>query len=196
MSGIQRVRLEAVHVIQVLLEIDWWNVLTGDPIGFVLAFISLTPFAVFVAFVTLVIFKRELDTIVFVSGQLLNEVLNILLKNIFREPRPLKHVQTEEAIRTFGMPSQHSQFMAFFTLYLILFVLMKMQHKPFYFRYPIVLILSMTLMTVAYSRIYLLYHFWNQVVVGIFVGFSWAVVWFYVVYNFLEPRFFNTIISL
>lgn len=170
--------------------------MTGDPIGFVLAFISLTPFAVFIAFVTLVLFKKELDTLLFLIGQLLNELLNVILKQIIQEPRPDKHVKAEQAIKTYGMPSQHSQFQAFFTFHCILFIVLRMQHKPWYFRYPLVLMLSVSLMMVVYSRVYLEYHFWSQVLVGILTGFSWASVWFWFTYNFFEPRFFNTIISL
>jgi dolichyldiphosphatase len=170
--------------------------LTGDPIGFVLAFISLTPFAVFIAFFTLLIFKKELDTLLFLCGQLLNEVLNIVLKNVIREPRPDKHVKFDQTIKTYGMPSQHSQFQAFFTFHCILFILLRMQHKPWYFRYPLVLLLSSSLTMVVYSRVYLEYHYWSQVLVGIIVGFVWASIWFWFEYNFFEPRFFNDIISL
>ena len=168
----------------------------GDPIGYILALLSLTPFAVFIAFVTLVLFKKELDTVLFVSGQLLNELINLILKHVIREARPDMHSVKNATIKTFGMPSQHSQFMAFFTFYCILFIMIRMQHKPWYFRYPIPMGLSISLLAVVYSRVYLLYHYWFQVVVGILVGFSWAAVWFYFVYSFFEPKFFNLIIQL
>ena len=43
-------------------------------------------------------------------GQLLNELLNLVLKNlVFRSQRPASDVATSD----FGMPSSHAQFMAF-----------------------------------------------------------------------------------
>uniref|UniRef100_A0A3Q3GJW7 Dolichyldiphosphatase 1 n=1 Tax=Labrus bergylta TaxID=56723 RepID=A0A3Q3GJW7_9LABR len=60
----------------------------GDLTGNVLAYISLLPIAILVGFVTLIVFKRELHTISFFGGLILNEGVNWLLKNILREPGP------------------------------------------------------------------------------------------------------------
>ncbi|MGH0169190.1 UNVERIFIED_CONTAM: hypothetical protein FKN15_056363 [Acipenser sinensis] len=60
----------------------------GDFTGQLLAYSSLLPVFILVGFVTLIVFKRELHTISFFGGLVLNEGVNWLLKNIFREPRP------------------------------------------------------------------------------------------------------------
>jgi len=49
---------------------------------------------------------------------------------------------------------------------------------------------------VIYSRVYLLYHFWSQCAVGIVVGCIWACAWFAILYNYIEPNYFNAILSL
>jgi dolichyldiphosphatase len=168
----------------------------GDLIGFILAFISLAPFAIFVSYVTLVLFKRELDTILMLIGQLLNEVLNVILKNIIREQRPLQAMKAAHSPKTYGMPSQHSQYQTFFTVFCLLFILIKLRHKPWYFRTFCSVCLLGSLAAVIYSRVYLLYHFWSQCLVGVAVGSCWAGVWYTFLYHYLEPNYFNRILSL
>lgn len=125
---------------------------TGDAVGFVLAFVSLTPFAVIVAFVTLIAFKRELDTVMFLLGQLTNEMLNMLLKNTIREQRPENAIRAMHTPHTYGMPSNHSQFQSFFTTFSILFVIMRMRHKSFGFRFLLMAGLTSSCAAVLYSR--------------------------------------------
>lgn len=169
---------------------------TGDPIGYALAFISLAPFAILVSFVTLILFKRELDTILFFIGQLINELINHILKSLIREQRPLQVLKASHSPTSFGNPSSHSQFISFFTFYSIIFILIKMKSKPKYFKYPIIVILLLSMALVIYSRIYLLYHFWHQCFVGLICGFIFSIIWFNQVYHLIEPYLFDTIISM
>ncbi|KAM4019480.1 dolichyldiphosphatase 1 [Anomaloglossus baeobatrachus] len=60
----------------------------GDVYGQLLAYLSLGPVVILISFVTLIIFKRELHTISFLGGLVMNEGVNWLIKNIVREPRP------------------------------------------------------------------------------------------------------------
>ena len=90
----------------------------------------------------------------------------------------------------YGMPSSHAQFVAFFSTFLTLFVLLRHEthsyaHKssthiptPYWQR----LVLSVTALlcaaAVAQSRIYLNYHKPRQVYVGVAAGVACAVAWF------------------
>ena len=121
-------------------------------IGYALAFISLTPFAVIIAFVTLIAFKRELDTVMFLLGQLSNEVLNFILKNVIREQRPADSTGPLHQNKSYGMPSNHSQFQSFFTAFAVLFVVLRMRHKPLLFRVTLIVMLSTSCLAVLYSR--------------------------------------------
>ncbi|XP_047624599.1 dolichyldiphosphatase 1 isoform X4 [Phacochoerus africanus] len=97
----------------------------GDLSGHLLAYLSLSPIFVIVGFVTLIIFKRELHTISFLGGLALNEGVNWLIKHVVQEPRPCggPHV----AVGTkYGMPSSHSQFMWFFSVYSFLFLYLRL----------------------------------------------------------------------
>ncbi|XP_066975723.1 dolichyldiphosphatase 1-like isoform X2 [Macrobrachium rosenbergii] len=131
----------------------------GDRIGQLLAISSLTPLAIIVGFVTLILFRRDLHTIVFFAGALLNEAVNLVMKRIIAEPRPLtrKGLYTEH-----GMPSSHSQMMWFFSSYSILFLIF---------------------------RVYLLYHTWSQIIWGAVIGVMLGVSWFSFTHLVLSPFF-------
>jgi dolichyldiphosphatase len=71
--------------------------------------------------------QRAFDTlhsrpfqIFFFIGICLNEALNMTLKYMIREPRPATR---NNYYVQFGMPSSHSQFMFFFSIYTVLFFL-------------------------------------------------------------------------
>ncbi|XP_042210575.1 dolichyldiphosphatase 1-like isoform X3 [Homarus americanus] len=131
----------------------------GDTIGKFLAISSLAPVAIVIGFVTLILFRRDLHTIMFFAGALLNEVINLVLKNIIAEPRPVLRggLYTE-----YGMPSSHSQMMWFFTVYSILFLIF---------------------------RVYLLYHSWSQVLWGALLGILLGCGWFTLTHLVLTPLF-------
>ncbi|XP_023371989.1 dolichyldiphosphatase 1 isoform X3 [Otolemur garnettii] len=133
----------------------------GDLSGHLLAYLSLSPIFVIVGFVTLIIFKRELHTISFLGGLALNEGVNWLIKNIIQEPRPCGGPHTAVGTK-YGMPSSHSQFMWFFSIYSFLFL---------------------------YLRVYLLYHTWSQVLYGGIAGSFMAVAWFIFTQEVLTPLF-------
>ncbi|KAM6297076.1 dolichyldiphosphatase 1 isoform 2-T2 [Aegotheles albertisi] len=125
--------------------------------GQLLAYLSLGPIFIIVGFVTLIIFKRELHTISFLGGLAFNEGVNWLLKHVIREPRPCEGTHSTVTTK-YGMPSSHSQFMWFFSVYSFLFLYFRM-HQTNNARFLDLLwrhVLSICLVTVAllvsYSR--------------------------------------------
>ena len=89
----------------------------------------------------------------------------------------------------YGMPSSHSQFMFFVSVYMTLFVTFRLRHQGTFWR---VLWCGLCLglaATVAYGRIYLHYHTWLQVLVGSSIGGVVAVAWFFFVHCCLTPHF-------
>ena len=86
----------------------------------------------------------------------------------------------------YGMPSSHSQFVAFFSVSLTLFLLWRhnpnpsITHtpSPFWQRTLLSLVACLCASAVALSRIYLSYHTPKQVLVGFAAGASFAVAWF------------------
>uniref|UniRef100_A0AAQ4P2U2 Dolichyldiphosphatase n=1 Tax=Gasterosteus aculeatus aculeatus TaxID=481459 RepID=A0AAQ4P2U2_GASAC len=129
----------------------------GDLTGHVLAYFSLLPIAILVGFVTLIVFKRELHTISFFGGVILNEAVNWVLKHILREPRPCAGTHT--TLHTeYGMPSSHSQLMWFFVVYFFLFLYLRMHQTnnarcvDLLWRHILSIILLGTALSVSYSR--------------------------------------------
>lgn len=86
----------------------------------------------------------------------------------------------------YGMPSSHAQFVAFFSLSLTLFLLLRHQttHHTSYRPSTFIERLSVSILAcccsalVAASRIYLNYHTLKQVLVGVGAGLLFALVWF------------------
>lgn len=101
-------------------------------------------------------------------------------------PTPLTDMSTEIVGKGYGMPSSHSQFVAFFSLSLTLFLMFRHQPTPhtsyrpstFIERLALSVLACFCAVVVALSRIYLNYHTPRQVWVGFTAGLVFAVVWF------------------
>ncbi|CAF3443460.1 hypothetical protein SNK03_008501 [Fusarium graminearum] len=162
-----------------------------DHLSLVCAYLALLPQALCVVYATLVLFTREVEVGLMFLGQLACEALNFALKRLIKEERP-RRIHG----KGYGMPSSHAQFVAFWSVSLALFLLVR--HKP-----PRVLksradsgvhrpwsviermAVSMAGMAIAaataWSRVYLNYHTPKQVVVGCAAGAVSAIGWFIIV---------------
>lgn len=165
----------------------------GDWLGKILAITSLLPLVIIIAFVTLVIFRRDLHTISYFFGILLNEVINFVLKHLIKELRPCK--DREILLTEYGMPSSHSQFMWFFAMYLAFFVLIRLHHGSSsislesLWKYLVTIGGFLAASLVSYSRIYLQYHTSLQVIYGAILGISLAILWFAITQLILTPLY-------
>lgn len=165
----------------------------GDLVGKLLAIASLFPLAIAVAFITLIVFRRDLHTISYFCGLLLNESINWILKHLIKEKRP--NAGRENLFTEYGMPSSHSQFMWFFGVYLSLFVSIRIHHCSGFislesaWKYIVALGGFIAAFLVSYSRIYLEYHTSLQVLYGCVLGALLAVVWFITTQLVLTPLF-------
>ncbi|KAF9962052.1 hypothetical protein BGZ65_009799 [Modicella reniformis] len=81
----------------------------------IFAYLTLSPLAITCGYIAVVLATRDLSVILMFGGQLLNECINFVLKRIVKQARP-----TAELGDGYGMPSSHSQFMAYFATYTIL----------------------------------------------------------------------------
>ncbi|KAL7643013.1 UNVERIFIED_CONTAM: hypothetical protein RMT77_006302 [Armadillidium vulgare] len=165
--------------------------LRGDNLGQFLAIISLYPISLIISFITLILFRRDIHTITFFIGILVCEGINLILKNIIAEPRPFLRttLYTE-----YGMPSSHSQMSWFFTVYSIFFILLRLRHNHCcavenLWKTVVIVGLSCVASMVTYSRVYLLYHTWSQVLVGSIVGIIFGCIWFALTHYLFAPLF-------
>lgn len=164
--------------------------LENDKVGKILAILGLSPLAIVVAFATAFFMRRDLHTFTWGVGIILNEALNFCLKHYIAEARPKRR---EVEWNVYGMPSSHSQFMWFVTIYLILFVSFRLHHlkhcgemicKLFWCLSSLCLSLL-----VCYSRVYHEYHTQSQVLWGGVAGGGAALLWFFITQTVLTPLY-------
>ncbi|KAL2007354.1 hypothetical protein VTN00DRAFT_8792 [Thermoascus crustaceus] len=154
----------------------------NDPISFISAWLALVPQALCVMYVTVIWASREVEVFLMFAGQMLCEALNFALKRLIREERPQQIYG-----KGYGMPSSHSQFVAFFSLSLTLFLLVR--HIPnqstsyssptFMERATLSFLACMCSGAVSISRVYLNYHTPRQVLAGYAAGAIFAIFWFF-----------------
>ncbi|WEW61503.1 phosphatase PAP2 family protein [Emydomyces testavorans] len=155
-----------------------------DPLSYLCAFLSLVPQALVVIYITLIWSSREVEVLLMFAGQMLCEALNFSLKRLIQEERPHQIYG-----KGYGMPSSHSQFVAFFAFSVTLFLLFR--HNPttsstlpndspstFTQRVAMSLLACLGAAAVASSRVYLHYHSAKQVLVGVLAGSGFALVWY------------------
>ncbi|XP_043278850.1 dolichyldiphosphatase 1-like [Venturia canescens] len=169
----------------------------GDRLGLFLALTSLLPFAVIAGFMTLILFRRDLHTIVFFLGVVINEMIGLVLKYTIKQSRPMRR---EVVYTEYGMPSAHSQFMWFFAAYTTLFVCIRLHQNnnssmsERFWRSSIMGGCIGVAILVSYSRIYLQYHTLAQVLWGMIVGSTLGIAWFLAAHLVFAP-FFPIIVS-
>ncbi|TPX53342.1 hypothetical protein SeMB42_g00819 [Synchytrium endobioticum] len=166
--------LRSISLTHVQYDID-------TPFGQILAYASLLPIALLVSYVTLIMYKRNLETILMFSGQLLNEGINRVLKDTMKVPR---HSIVGSG---YAMPSSHSQFIAFFAVYLMLNLYAKKHMEQQLWKHLIVVATFIAAGLVCYSRYALNYHTQWQVVIGAVLGVIVGVHWHLMVGRVLLP---------
>ncbi|KAI1615824.1 dolichyldiphosphatase [Exophiala viscosa] len=153
----------------------------NDPLSYASAWLALVPQGLCVTYVSLIWASREIEILLMFAGQMACEALNFVLKRLIREERP-----TQMHGKGYGMPSSHSQFVAFFSVSLSLWLLFR--HVPttgedyspstYAERLLLSVLACMGAAAVGASRVYLNYHTPKQVLIGMAAGASFAVIWF------------------
>ncbi|CAA19178.2 palmitoyl protein thioesterase/ dolichol pyrophosphate phosphatase fusion protein Pdf1 [Schizosaccharomyces pombe] len=143
-----------------------------------LGLFSLIPQIIGIIYLTVMFTGRELDTFMQFGGQVVNEFINYVVKVSLKYPRP---ADIEYGVG-YGMPSSHSQFMGFFSAYMIAWDYKYRRSQCFsmlsFAKYAIYLTLSTF---VCSSRYLLDFHYLTQVVYGYMIGFGVGLFWVYLV---------------
>ncbi|XP_076763668.1 dolichyldiphosphatase 1 [Xylocopa sonorina] len=195
-DSLDKVKSSFIDAVQnsewVPLSLTLVEYLTGDFFGRLLALVSLTPFVIITGFITLILFRRDLHTITFFSGIIINQCINLILKHTICEARPTKRANIHVE---YGMPSTHSQFMWFFATYTTLFICIRLHHNnnssilEKFWRITVIATCIIIAILVTYSRVYLLYHTSSQVLCGALIGIILATIWFTITCVVLTPLF-------
>lgn len=161
-----------------------------DKLSLFCAYLALLPQALCVVYATLIWSTREAEIALTFAGQLACEALNFALKRLIKEERPLRIHG-----KGYGMPSSHAQFVAFWSVSLALFVLVRHapprvspaalaershMNRPWSLgeRAAVSVAGFAVAGLIAWSRIYLNYHTVRQVLAGAGTGVVFAVVWY------------------
>ncbi|KDN51332.1 PAP2-domain-containing protein [Tilletiaria anomala UBC 951] len=148
----------------------------GDPAAKLLGLVTLSPIFLLCAYVTIILYRRELTFINALIGQLGCEGLNWFLKRLIRQPRPFPGMLG----KGYGMPSSHSQFVGFFAAFFISHFLLHhpQKTKPATLintmrrAEHVAVIIAIVLLSAltCYSRYHLAYHTPVQILVGLTIG--------------------------
>ncbi|KAF9414949.1 hypothetical protein BGZ94_000231 [Podila epigama] len=151
-----------------------------DIVSKIFAHLTLSPLAITCGYVAVILTTRDLTPILMLAGQALNECINFVLKRLVKQARP-----TEYLGDGYGMPSSHSQFMAYFATYMtILIGVVSGSVSP----HVVTVCVLVWSIVVIYSRVHLYYHTWQQVVAGSICGCLFAAGYFLMVNNVLRAK--------
>jgi dolichyldiphosphatase len=136
-----------------------------------------------VVYFTLIYASREAEVTLMFAGQLACEAFNFVLKRIIKEERPARMHG-----KGYGMPSSHAQFLAFWSISMVLFLLVRHRpspaprrhHQPLSFAERLTISIGSLVLAalVGWSRVYLNYHTTKQVLAGSLAGSLTAIIWF------------------
>jgi dolichyldiphosphatase len=148
----------------------------GDLLGQGLAYLTLSPIYIGCYYLTLILSRRDLQTMLICVGQLTGVLINFVLKRVIREPRPTDLLPD---VDDFGMPSNHAQFIGYFCGIYSLYI-SRIPSKKLSGSLKCIYLASLQLygFLVCYSRFYLKYHTQAQVVWGYCIGLLLSIVWY------------------
>ncbi|CAF0925609.1 unnamed protein product [Adineta ricciae] len=109
------------------LSITFIEYQDGDKLGLILAWFSMLPFIYIVSLCTLIIFRRDIQTIMYLGGFFVSGIINHFLKIICKQERPERTRNRVDFYEIYGMPSAHAQSFFYFMTYMAIFVILKSQ---------------------------------------------------------------------
>lgn len=113
--------------------------------------------------------KKYTHIIILTTTVIGAELSGLLAKNLFQRIRPV----TALPDTSFSFPSGHATIsMAFYGL-LIYFVWKNIESK--YLRVGLIAVLSLLILSIGFSRLYLGMHFLTDILDGYFLGFAWII---------------------
>ncbi|KAI9230355.1 MAG: hypothetical protein DHS80DRAFT_28968 [Piptocephalis tieghemiana] len=150
--------------------------------GKAMALAALSPFALLTAYVAAFAARRSLVLLAALTGQLISEALNAVLKRWWRQARPSACLG-----KGYGMPSSHAQFSTFAATFLSLYVYQRVHCQSLWLKHLLILAMLLSGAFVAYSRISLTYHTTAQVLVGSSIGVICGIAWYGLIEGILRP---------
>lgn len=141
------------------------------------------------AILLLVVIKNKKIGISICSNLVIATGLNVLLKNILQRPRPTEYRLIDES--GYSFPSGHSMISMAFYGFVIYLIYKYVKNK--YLKWSLITILSILIVSIGISRIYLGVHYTSDVLAGFLIAISYLVIYTGVVNKFLLEKKENEI---
>ncbi len=121
---------------------------------------------------SLIVFKNKKIKIALVLNLIIATALNFILKNIVQRPRPTEFRIIEET--GYSFPSGHSMVSMAFYGYLIYLTYKYIKNK--YLKFAIITLLSLLIISIGISRIYLGVHYTSDVIAGFLLSIAYLII--------------------
>lgn len=119
--------------------------------------------------ILLLTLKNKKNKILIVNNLIIVTLINQILKYTFQRTRPINQIVIEKG---YSFPSGHSMVsMAFYGL--LIYLLMKSNNK---YKTPLIILLSILIILIGISRIYLNVHYPTDVIAGICISISYLMI--------------------
>ena len=145
-----------------------------------ITFFGSTTFMVVLAIFFLVIFYKSKKGAFLASGLIISTIINNIIKPIVKRTRPLELMMVEES--TYSFPSGHT--MASVTMYGLLIYLLWKSNLSKNLKILFTILLSLLIIGIGLSRIYLGAHYASDVIGAIIVSSIWLIIYI----DFIEKK--------
>ena len=132
----------------------------------------------------LLFLKNKKIGIAIAINLIVSTVLNLLLKHIVQRPRPTEYRMISET--GYSFPSGHSMVSMAFYGFLIYLTYKQVENKKV--KWGLIITLSILIVTIGISRIYLGVHYTSDVLAGFTISVSYLVVYTSIVKKFILER--------
>ena len=125
-----------------------------------------------VAIISLIVIKNKKIGVLICANLAISAGLNQILKYIIQRPRPVEYRIIDES--GYSFPSGHSMVSAAFYGFLIYLIYKKVKNKAL--KYTLIISLSILILLIGTSRIYLGVHYTSDVIAGILISIIYLII--------------------
>ena len=126
--------------------------------------------------------KKKKINIAFIVNLVIATILNIILKNIFHRQRPTENILVVE--KGYSLPSGHSMINMALYGFLIYLIFKRVKNK--YVKWPLIILLSILVLLIGISRIYLGAHYASDVIAGFLISIAYLALYTSLLKNFVK----------
>ena len=149
------------------------------PIVKIITFLASTTFFIGLSILLFILIKNKKIGLSIIINLSLSALINFILKNIVQRPRPIGHRLIKET--GFSLPSGHSMVSMAFYGFLIYLICKGIKNKKV--KISLITFLSLLILLVGISRIYLGVHYTTDVLAGYLLGLIYLILYIKAVKN-------------